>query len=121
MVALKRAGAKEVHVRVSCPPHLHPCVYGIDFPERSKLMAANNSIDEIRRYLNADSLGYLSLDGMVNAVGAPKESFCLACYDGNYPVPYSPSLEKHVMERRAARSESFSKTFEKHDRQQSLL
>ncbi|MCC6233903.1 MAG: amidophosphoribosyltransferase [Verrucomicrobiales bacterium] len=121
VVSLKRAGAKEVHVRVSCPPHLNPCVYGIDFPERNKLMAANNSIDEIRRYLNADSLGYLSLDGMVNAVGSPKDSFCLACYDGNYPVPYSPSLEKHVMERRAARSESFSKTFEKQDRQQSLL
>src|SRR5438876_1495037 len=62
---LKEAGAKEVHVMVSCPPHMHPCVYGIDFPDRNKLMAANYSIDEIRKYLNADSLHYLSLDGMV--------------------------------------------------------
>ena len=84
---LKEAGAKEVHVRVSCPPHMNPCVYGIDFPDRNKLMAANYSIDEIRKYLNADSLAYLSQDGMVNATGLKKESFCMACYDGNYPVP----------------------------------
>lgn len=121
VVSLKRAGAKEVHVLVSCPPHVNPCVYGIDFPERSKLMAATHTIDEIRQYLNADSLGYLSLEGMVRAVGAPKESFCLACYNGEYPVPYSPTLEKHVMERRAARSESFSATFEKQARQTRLL
>jgi amidophosphoribosyltransferase len=62
---LKEAGAKEVHVAVSCPPHMNPCVYGIDFPDRSKLMAANNTVDEIRKYLNADSLHYLSQAGMV--------------------------------------------------------
>ena len=62
---LKEAGAKEVHVLVSCPPHMNPCVYGIDFPDRSKLMAANHSVDEIRKYLNADSLHYLSQAGMV--------------------------------------------------------
>src|SRR6266436_833431 len=77
---LKEAGAKEVHVMVSCPPHMHPCVYGIDFPDRNKLMAANYSIDEIRQYLNADSLAYLSTKGMVKATALPKESFCLACY-----------------------------------------
>ena len=60
---LKEAGAKEVHVLVSCPPHMNPCVYGIDFPDRSKLMAANHSLEEIRKYLNADSLCYLSQDG----------------------------------------------------------
>ena len=65
---------------------MNPCVYGIDFPDRSKLMAANNSVDEIRKYLNADSLHYLSQDGMVDATGQPKETFCMACYDGNYPV-----------------------------------
>jgi amidophosphoribosyltransferase len=121
VTSLKEAGAREVHVLVSCPPHINPCVYGIDFPDRSKLMAANYTIDEIRRYLNADSLGYLSLDGMVKAVGAPMNSFCLACFNGNYPVPYSPTLEKHVMERRAARTESFSETFEKEARQTTLL
>src|SRR5439155_20679144 len=103
---LKEAGAKEVHVRVSCPPHMHPCVYGIDFPDRSKLMAANHSVEEIRKYLNADSLHYLSQEGMVAATGLPKESFCMACYDGRYPVPFDPSVDKHIIERRNGRSPS---------------
>jgi amidophosphoribosyltransferase len=97
---LKEAGAKEVHVLVSCPPHMNPCVYGIDFPDRSKLMAANHSLEEIRKYLNADSLHYLSQDGLVKATGLPKESFCMACYDGNYPVPFDPAIDKHIIERR---------------------
>ena len=104
--SLKEAGAKEVHVLVSCPPHKNPCVYGIDFPDRSKLMAANNTLDEICRYLNADSLNYLSQDGMVRATGKPKESFCMACYDGTSPVEYDASVDKHIMERRRERSES---------------
>ena len=103
--SLKEAGAKEVHVLVSCPPHRNPCVYGIDFPDRSKLMAANNTLDEICRYLNADSLNYLSQDGMVRATGKPKESFCMACYNGKYPVEYDASVDKHIMERRRERSE----------------
>src|SRR5829696_7824014 len=86
--SLKEAGAKEVHVLVSCPPHMHPCVYGIDFPDRKKLMAANYSHEDIRKYLNADSLHYLSQEGMINATGKPASGFCMACYDGNYPVPY---------------------------------
>src|SRR5438034_804073 len=85
---LKAAGAKEVHVLVSCPPHMNPCVYGIDFPDRNKLMAANHSLEEIRKYLNTDSLHYLSKEGMVKATGLPAHSFCMACYDGNYPVPF---------------------------------
>ena len=93
---LKEAGAKEVHVLVSCPPHMNPCVYGIDFPDRSKLMAANHSQEEIRKYLNADSLHYLSQEGMVRATGQPAKAFCMACYDGNYPVPYDPTLEKNM-------------------------
>jgi amidophosphoribosyltransferase len=97
---LKEAGAKEVHVLVSCPPHMNPCVYGIDFPDRSKLMAANHSLEEIRKYLNADSLHYLSQNGLVKATGLPKESFCMACYDGNYPVPFDPAVDKHIIERR---------------------
>jgi amidophosphoribosyltransferase len=97
---LKEAGAQEVHVAVSCPPHMNPCVYGIDFPDRSKLMAVNHSIDEIRKYLNADSVQYLSQAGMVKATGLPAETFCLACYDGKYPVPYDPVLDKHIIERR---------------------
>src|SRR4249920_1782214 len=95
---LKEAGAKEVHVLVSCPPHMHPCVYGIDFPDRSKLMAANHSLEEIRKYINADSLHYLSQEGLVAATGLPKNSFCMACYTGNYPVPFDPGVNKHSIE-----------------------
>jgi amidophosphoribosyltransferase len=118
---LKEAGATEVHVLVSCPPHRNPCVYGIDFPDRSKLMAANYTLDEIRRYLNADSLGYLSIDGMVMATGHAKNSFCMACYDGNYPVPYDPLVDKHIMERRRARVESLGESLAKEEMQTKLL
>jgi amidophosphoribosyltransferase len=100
---LKEAGATEVHVLVSCPPHMHPCVYGIDFPDRAKLMAANHSLEEIRRYLNADSLHYLSQEGLVKATGLPAKSFCMACYDGDYPVQFDPAVDKHIIERRNGR------------------
>ncbi len=118
---LKEAGAKEVHVLVSCPPHMNPCVYGIDFPDRKKLMAANYSLDEIRQYLSADSLGYLSRSGMVMATGLPKENFCMACYDGNYPVHYDPKLEKNIMERRRARVEGLGEALAKEENQIKLL
>ena len=118
---LKEAGAKEVHVLVSCPPHMHPCVYGIDFPDRSKLMAANHSIDEIRQYLNADSLAYLSQEGMVKATGLPPEAFCMACYDGRYPVPYDPLVDKHIIERRRTRVESLGDALVKEELQPRLL
>ncbi|MEE2715371.1 MAG: amidophosphoribosyltransferase, partial [Verrucomicrobiota bacterium] len=106
--SLKEAGAKEVHVLVSCPPHKNPCVYGIDFPDRSKLMAANYDLGEICQYLDADSLNYLSQEGMVRATGKPEQSFCMACYDGNYPVKYDPTVDKHIMERRRDRAESLA-------------
>ena len=104
--SLKEAGAKEVHVMVSCPPHKNPCVYGIDFPDRNKLMAANHTLDEICTYLNADSVNYLSQAGMVRATGKPEAAFCPACYDGVYPVEYDPHVDKHIMEHRRARTES---------------
>jgi amidophosphoribosyltransferase len=118
---LKEAGAKEVHVLVSCPPHMNPCVYGIDFPDRSKLMAANHSLEEIRKYLNADSLYYLSQQGMVKATGLPANSFCMACYDGNYPVQYDPAVDKHTIERRNGRRPSFSDALAKEKAQIKLL
>jgi amidophosphoribosyltransferase len=118
---LKDAGAKEVHVAVSCPPHMNPCVYGIDFPDRSKLMAANNSIDEIRKYLNADSLHYLSQEGMIAATGQPAESFCMACYDGKYPVPYDPQLDKHIIERRRKSTRTLGEAAVKENEQIRLL
>jgi amidophosphoribosyltransferase len=118
---LKEAGANEVHVLVSCPPHMNPCVYGIDFPDRGELMAANLSLDGIRRYLNADSLGYLSKEGMVAATGLPADSFCMACYDGNYPVKFNPELDKGIIERRRARPGSFSDEVNRAIRQPRLL
>jgi amidophosphoribosyltransferase len=118
---LKEAGAREVHVVVSCPPHQNPCVYGIDFPDRSKLMAANHSVDEIRKYLNADSLHYLSQAGMVKATGKPADAFCMACYDGKYPVPYDPVLDKHIIERRRRQSQTLGEAAAKESEQIKLL
>jgi amidophosphoribosyltransferase len=118
---LKQAGAREVHVRISCPPHRHPCVYGIDFPDRSKLMAATHSLEEIRQYLQADSLAYLSKEGMIKATGLPADSFCLACYDGQYPVPFDPQLDKYIMERRQQRVKSLSEVLAREEQQPRLL
>jgi amidophosphoribosyltransferase len=118
---LKEAGAREVHVMVSCPPHMNPCVYGIDFPDRGKLMAANFTQDEIRQYLNADSLYYLSREGMVASTGLPASGFCMACYDGNYPVPYNAVLDKHIIERRRARVETLGEALAKDQLQPRLL
>jgi amidophosphoribosyltransferase len=118
---LKEAGAKEVHVRVSCPPHMHSCVYGIDFPDRNKLMAANHSVEAICSYLNADSLHYLSVDGMVKATGQPQSNYCLACWDGKYPVAYDPATDKEIIERRRSRVESLRDTLAKDGSQIRLL
>src|SRR5258708_3330121 len=118
---LKEAGALEVHVLVSCPPHMNPCVYGIDFPDRNKLMAANHSLEEIRRYLNADSLHYLSQDGMVRATGHSKNAFCMACYDGNYPVAYDPAVDKHIIERRNGRNPGLAEALAREKAQIKLL
>ncbi len=103
VITLREAGAREVHMRVSCPPHQWPCAYGIDFPTRKELMAANNSLDQIRDFLGADSLGYLSLDGMIQATGLPANEFCTACYTGRYPSPIEPEIDKFIMEQRRTR------------------
>lgn len=118
---LKEAGAKEVHVLVSCPPHMHPCMYGIDFPDRSKLMAANATRRQICEYLNADSLAYLSQNGMLQATGLPEDSFCTACYDGDYPVPYDPAADKHLLERRQSATQSLGQTAIDEERQARFL
>ena len=103
VTTLREAGAKEVHMRVSCPPHKWPCAYGIDFPTQKELMAANNSLEQIRNFLGADSLGYLSLDGMIAATGLPANEFCVACYTGNYPSPVESEMDKFIMEQHRAR------------------
>jgi len=103
VVNLREAGAKEVHMRISCPPHRHACHYGIDFPDPEKLIANQHTLDEIRDYLEADSIGYLDVPGMVRATGLPENHFCLACFNGDYPVPVDPTLDKYIMERRKQR------------------
>ncbi len=103
VVNLREAGAREVHMRISCPPHRHACHYGIDFPDPEKLLANQMSHAEICRYLGADSLGYLEVPAMVRATGQEERAFCLACFTGQYPVPVDPSVDKFIMERRKAR------------------
>jgi amidophosphoribosyltransferase len=94
---VQAAGAAEVHVRISCPPTISPCFYGVDTPRRSELIAANQSIEEIREYLGADSLGYLSLEGLMTAVGSGRNSYCSSCYTGHYPVEF-PRDEKAYLQ-----------------------
>jgi amidophosphoribosyltransferase len=99
--ALREAGAKEIHMRVSCPQLTSPCFYGIDFPTKKELIASHHSIDDIRKFVGVDSLSYLSLDGMLGAMMLPKDSFCTACFTGNYPTkickpPSKKSLESNL-------------------------
>ncbi|MEO3785951.1 amidophosphoribosyltransferase [Actinocorallia sp. B10E7] len=96
---LREAGAKEVHVRISSPPVRWPCFYGIDFATRAELIAGNLNVEEVRQSLGADSLGYISLDGLVEATEQPKDRLCRACFDGVYPIPVEESARgKHVLE-----------------------
>jgi amidophosphoribosyltransferase len=106
VVNLRRAGAKEVHIRISCPPHRFPCHYGIDFPDPKDLIANQMSHEKITSYLEADSLGYLDIAGMVRATGRGEDRFCTACFTGNQPVAVNPELDKMVFERRRARGDS---------------
>ncbi|HEV2842886.1 MAG TPA: amidophosphoribosyltransferase [Chthoniobacterales bacterium] len=108
VVNLREAGAKEVHMRVSCPPHRFACHYGIDFPDPEKLIANQMPMDEICKYLGVDSLGYLDVEGMVRATGKPVNQFCLACFTGNYPLPVDPELDKYIMEKREGRSKALA-------------
>jgi amidophosphoribosyltransferase len=95
---LRDAGATEVHMLVTCPPLQWPCFYGIDMPTRQELIAADLTVEQIRSYVGADSLGYLSLEGMVEAAGGPKDSFCRACFDGVYPIEIPEGAGKFVLE-----------------------
>lgn len=94
---LRKAGAKEVHVRVSSPPITSPCYYGMDFPTKDELIASNRTIEEIRDFLAADSLGYLSLEGMINAV-SEEGGFCTACFTGEYPIAPEQGAAKFIHE-----------------------
>ena len=96
--AIKDCGVKEVHMVVSCPPHRYPCYYGIDFSSRGELIACDNSVEAIAKYIGLDSLGYLSLDGLIGSTKVEKEWFCLACFDGDYPEGPIDGLSKLCME-----------------------
>src|SRR5204862_3847547 len=86
---IRNAGAKEVHMRISCPPTISPCFYGVDTPSKKHLIAANKSIEEIRAYIGADSLAYLSLHGLKRACAeGEKVTYCTACYTGKYPTDF---------------------------------
>jgi amidophosphoribosyltransferase len=85
---VRNAGAREVHLRISCPPTISPCFYGVDTPNKSELIAANNSIEEIRRFVEADSLAFLSLSSLQQAVADTRGEFCYACYTGDYPTDF---------------------------------
>jgi len=98
MASLREAGAEEIHLRISCPPHRFPCFYGIDFATKRELIASSKSVREITRYLNIDSLGYLSREGMLSCLGDMKDRFCTACFDGNYPVPVEEKADKYITE-----------------------
>ncbi len=97
--ALRRAGAKEIHLRVASPPIRFPCFYGIDFPSREELIAHNKTVEEIRDYLEVDSLQYLSLEGMLSCVKSPPSHYCNACWSGNYRIPVDESMSKFSLER----------------------
>ena len=95
---LRRAGASEIHMRVCAPPIKHPCYMGVDMASRQELIAANQTVEEIRQTIGADTLGYLSVDGLMKVVGGSHGGFCDACFTGNYPVPVQLELTKLVLE-----------------------
>ena len=95
---LRNSGATEVHMRICAPPICYPCFMGVDMATRRELIAAQKTIPEIREIIGADSLGYLSLDGLVKAVGLPRDKFCLACFTGHYPLPVQLEMGKFTLE-----------------------
>ncbi|RKY88995.1 hypothetical protein DRQ15_09415 [candidate division KSB1 bacterium] len=96
---LRKAGAKEVHIRVSSPPIRFPCFYGMDFPTKDEVIASHNSVEQIRRYLEVDSLGYLSLEGLLASVPNEGRGYCTACFNGEYPIPIDEKVEKLDIEK----------------------
>jgi amidophosphoribosyltransferase len=97
--ALREAGAKEIHMRTSCPPIRCPCYYGVDFPTKEELLANNRTLEQIRDFLEVDSVGYLSLEGMLACAALPPSHYCTACWSGKYPIPVNARMNKFSMER----------------------
>ena len=111
---VRAAGAAEVHLRISCPPTVSPCFYGVDTPRRAELIAATHTLEEIRKYVAADTIGYLSLGGLLSSVKAKSASYCTSCYTGNYPVAFprdeSAYLQLVAEDRRQARAVARGRT-----------
>ncbi|MFA5369535.1 MAG: amidophosphoribosyltransferase [Candidatus Omnitrophota bacterium] len=97
--SLRQAGAKEVHMRISCPPVISPCYYGIDFPTRRELIASNRTVDKIRDFIGLDSLNYLSLEGMLKAMPLAGDNFCKACFNRDYPTQIPKKFTKNILEK----------------------
>jgi amidophosphoribosyltransferase len=99
---LRKAGAREIHMRICAPPIRYPCFFGVDMATRRELIAAQKSIPEICEFIGADTLGYLSIDGLIKAVDLPRDNFCLACFTGDYPIPVQLEMDKLALETRVA-------------------
>ena len=97
--SLRDAGAKEIHMRVACPPVANPCFYGVDFATKEELLANHRTLEAIKDYLDVDSLGYISLEGMLSCVALPDDHYCTACWSGHYKVPVNTIVNKFTMER----------------------
>jgi amidophosphoribosyltransferase len=95
---LRKAGAKEIHMRICAPPIKYPCFFGVDMATRRELIASQKSVPEICEFIGADTLGYLSIEGLIKAVGLPREHFCLACFTGDYPIPVQLEMDKLALE-----------------------
>jgi amidophosphoribosyltransferase len=95
---LRRAGVKEVHMRICAPPIKYPCFFGVDMATRRELIAAHKTVPEIRDFIGADSLGYLSMEGLLKSVNMPRDIFCTACFTGDYPIPVQLEMDKLALE-----------------------
>ncbi len=101
---LRKAGAREIHMRICAPPIRHPCFFGVDMASKWELIAAQKNIEQIKNAIGADSLGYLSVEGLIKAVGLPRDMFCLACFTGDYPIPVQLEMDKLALEALPSRS-----------------
>ncbi len=95
---LREAGAKEIHMRVSCPPLRYPCFYGVDFPTKEELLANNRDLEEIKEFLEVDSVGYMSLEGLLSCATLPAKNYCTACWSGKYKIPVDTAVNKFALE-----------------------
>ncbi len=101
--AIRAAGAKEIHMRVSCPPIRFPCFYGVDFPTKAELLANNRDLEQIRDFLEVDSIGYMSLEGLLSCATLPADHYCTACWSGEYRIPIDAAVNKFAAERHQRR------------------